>query len=315
MNSFVFLRRPEVPGFCPAIGAELTTEGFRGPSPTSLLTSSSASSIFPETYFASSLVLVIETAPIKRVDRPIRIFPFTVRRSQPTRDGTPSEVASSRACTILNFLLSSEITGAFPPQAGLRTGRKSSVMMYASERRRRRSLHFFTGAKRVRGTMTADAPSKHSIAAPMAVSSWTTFWDESSFGSTVLLFLIMGSGMKPPHLSTISCSLSKRIQRLFVLKNLCLVISWKSFSSSSAHMADSRRIRCLSSFLIARWPPFLSFSVRSQHSIMNEASVVAKWVRIFRSRVAPRLSEFETNMYLKPPFRSAARRPEPIRAA
>mmetsp|Transcript_3262 Transcript_3262/g.8318 ORF Transcript_3262/g.8318 Transcript_3262/m.8318 type:complete len:231 (+) Transcript_3262:394-1086(+) len=212
----------------------------------------SASSILPEISCTSSLLLVMETVPTKLVDLPMRIFPFTVRRLQATRDGTPSGVASSRAPTILYFFESREMTGATPPQAGLRTGRKSSVMMYASLRRRRRSLHFFTGAKRVRGTMTALAPSKHSMAAPMAVSSCTTFWDESSFGSTVLLFMIMGRGMKPPNLSTISWSLSRRIQRLFVLKNLCLVMSWKAGSSSSAHMADSRRIKCLSEFLMAR---------------------------------------------------------------
>mmetsp|Transcript_4943 Transcript_4943/g.6811 ORF Transcript_4943/g.6811 Transcript_4943/m.6811 type:complete len:236 (-) Transcript_4943:100-807(-) len=48
---------------------------------------------------------------------------------------------------------------------------------------------------------------------------------------------------------------------------------------------------------------------------MKGASDLAKWVRILRSRVAPRLSEFETNMYLNPPSKSASRRPEPTRAA
>ena len=45
------------------------------------------------------------------------------------------------------------------------------MTLYASERSRSRSEHFLTGAKRVRGTTTAPAPAKHSIAAPIAVSS------------------------------------------------------------------------------------------------------------------------------------------------
>src|SRR5210317_1899205 len=123
MNSLVFLRRPDVPGFCPEIGAVATVVGFNAPSPVASLTSSAAFSIFPDTNLDSSDLLVIETSPTKRVDLPIRMTPFTVRRLQSTRDGTPSTVASSSAPSSLYFLESRLMTGATPQQAGLRTGR------------------------------------------------------------------------------------------------------------------------------------------------------------------------------------------------
>ena len=51
--------------------------------------------------------------------------------------------------------------------------------------------------------------------------------------------------------------------RLFVLKNLCRVTSWKAASSSAAHWADSRSSSSPVATDFARWPPFLSASVRS----------------------------------------------------
>mmetsp|Transcript_26779 Transcript_26779/g.53802 ORF Transcript_26779/g.53802 Transcript_26779/m.53802 type:complete len:312 (-) Transcript_26779:363-1298(-) len=149
------------------------------------------------------------------------------------------------------------------------------------------------------------------MAAPIAVSSWKTFVESPSLGSTVLLFLIIGSGTTPSCLSMTSWSLSRRIQRLLVLKYLCLETSWNAFSSSSAHCADSRRRSCPSCFLTARWPPFLSAGVRSQTSIMKGLSESAKKFSSDRSRVAPRLSELETNMYFTPASRSFLRVPEP----
>lgn len=58
--------------------------------------------------------------------------------------------------------------------------------------------------RRVRTTRAA-APSKDSMAAPMAVSSWNTLGEDLSRGSTVLTFLIMGSGISPPHSSSFAC--------------------------------------------------------------------------------------------------------------
>mmetsp|Transcript_3163 Transcript_3163/g.8939 ORF Transcript_3163/g.8939 Transcript_3163/m.8939 type:complete len:276 (+) Transcript_3163:1860-2687(+) len=275
MNSLVFLRSPDVPGFCPAIGAVATTVALSSPSPVAVVRSKSPVTSPDGMSLVSSLVLTMETSPTNLVWRVMRINPLTVSFLHPTRDGIPPAVASSRASTSLYFLLSKLMIGALPPHAGFSTGLLFS-MMYASLRNRSKSLHFLTGANRVRGTTMAVEPGKHSMAAPMAVSSWMTFWDVSSLGSTVFLFLIIGSGMKPPFLSMISLSLSRRIHKLLVLKNRCLVMSWKAASSSSAHMADSRRMSWLSDLRTAKCPPFLSFSVRSQHSMQNGASDLAK---------------------------------------
>ena len=62
------------------------------------------------------------------------------------------------------------------------------------------SLVVLTGAKRVRGIRMAPAPSNDAMAAPMAVSSCSTLVDFLSRGSTVLEFLITGSGSRPPYL-------------------------------------------------------------------------------------------------------------------
>lgn len=59
-------------------------------------------------------------------------------------------------------------------------------------------LVVLTGANRVRGTTTAAAASKHSMALPMAVSSWNTGALELSRGLTVFLFLISGRAITPP---------------------------------------------------------------------------------------------------------------------
>mmetsp|Transcript_77956 Transcript_77956/g.241633 ORF Transcript_77956/g.241633 Transcript_77956/m.241633 type:complete len:236 (+) Transcript_77956:551-1258(+) len=158
---------------------------------------------------------------------------------------------------------------------------------------------------------SAVAPSKHSIAAPIAVSSCSTFVDALSRGSTVLAFFMTGSGRDPPCFVNCSLSASRLTHRLFVLKNLYLVVSWKAFSSSSGHCADSRSSRPPPSFFLARCPPFLSASVRSATSIMKGAPVLTKWARILRSMVAPRLSELDTNMYLKPSPRSLSSVPLP----
>ena len=96
--------------------------------------------------------------------------PVTVSLWHLTKLGMPFLVAASNCPTSLYFLLSRLTIGA-TLQAGFNIGLKSAVITYASLRRRRRSSHFLTGANLVRGTQIAVEPGKHSIAAPMAVSS------------------------------------------------------------------------------------------------------------------------------------------------
>merc|ERR550532_3190324 len=96
------------------------------------------------------------------------------------------------------YLPSSLIFGGTPARWGASSTQKSCVNTYASDRRAKRSLVVFTGAKRERGTSIAEAPSKHSIAAPIAVSSWNTLVEFLLRGSTVLLFFITGNGRDPP---------------------------------------------------------------------------------------------------------------------
>ena len=62
-----------------------------------------------------------------------------------------------------------------------------------------------TGANRSRGTTTAPASSKHSMAEPMAVSSWNTGGLLESRGFTVFLFLISGSFSTPLLASSFAC--------------------------------------------------------------------------------------------------------------
>mmetsp|Transcript_16290 Transcript_16290/g.55336 ORF Transcript_16290/g.55336 Transcript_16290/m.55336 type:complete len:438 (+) Transcript_16290:3-1316(+) len=310
MKTRVFFLSPDVPGFWPSYGVTGSRVGRSGPMPGASVRFTVVSTYSPGgSTLGSSLSFTTDTVPAKDTPRAKRTSPLTVRRSQRTSDGTPSDVASSSCPTSLCFLLSSVTTGAVATTVGT-----LSRSVYASERSSMRSLHFFTGAKRVRGTTTAPAPSKHSIAAPMAVSSWKTAAVLLSWGLTVLPFLMSGSATKPPDASMTSLSLSRRTQRLFVLKNWWRVTSWNAPSSSLAHCADSRSTRWPSPLRTARWPPFLSLSVRRQHSMRKGLSVVAKYERRSRSIVAPRLSELDTNMYLIPSARSASSVPEPYSA-
>mmetsp|Transcript_16700 Transcript_16700/g.54405 ORF Transcript_16700/g.54405 Transcript_16700/m.54405 type:complete len:314 (+) Transcript_16700:350-1291(+) len=176
------------------------------------------------------------------------------------------------------------------------------------------SLVVLTGAKRVRGIRMAWAPGKHSMAAPIAVSSWRTLVEFLSRGSTVLPFFMTGSGSRPSNLVYASLSAGRLTHRLFVLKNLCLATFWNSPSSSSGHCAASRRSNPPVALDRARWPPFLSASVRAATSMAKGAPDVANHVSNFRSIVAPRLSELETNMYLYPLSSSASSVPDPTTA-
>ena len=73
-----------------------------------------------------------------------------------------------------------------------------------------------TGAKRVRGTISARAPSNTSIAAPIAVSIWNTAGEDLSPGSTVFWLRIIGRPSTPSR-SRIAASSARRLtHRLFV---------------------------------------------------------------------------------------------------
>mmetsp|Transcript_671 Transcript_671/g.2113 ORF Transcript_671/g.2113 Transcript_671/m.2113 type:complete len:371 (-) Transcript_671:8-1120(-) len=150
------------------------------------------------------------------------------------------------------------------------------------------------------------------MAAPMAVSSCRTLVEFLSLGSTVLEFFMTGKGKQPPFLSNCAFSALRSTQRLFVLKKLCFWTSWNAFSSAAGHCADSRSRRPFA--LRAKCPPFLSASVRRATSIMKGAPESAKWVRSFKSRTAPRLSELETNMYCLPWPSNRSSVPLPSRA-
>merc|ERR1719393_818084 len=141
----------------------------------------------------------------------------------------------------------------------------------------------------------AAADGKHEMATPIAVSSCSTLVDALSRGSTVLPFLMTGSGSAPSYFSNAAFNSLRLTHKLLVLKNLYLPTFWNSFSSSSGHCADSRSSRPPVALDCARWPPFLSASVRSAHSMANGLPDVANHVSSLRSIVAPRLSELDTN--------------------
>merc|ERR1719487_2736539 len=98
----------------------------------------------------------------------------------------------------------------------------------------------------------------------------------------------------------VAFSAARLTHKLLVLKYLYLLTFWNSFSSSSGHCALSRSSSPPVAASAARWPPFLSASVRAAHSIANGLPEPTNHVSSLRSIVAPKLSELETNMYLYP---------------
>ena len=74
-----------------------------------------------------------------------------------------------------------------------------------------------TGTNRLRGTSSRLAPAKLSIAAPMALSSWTTGVESESRGSTVLRLTINGRSSTPRADSKVSCRARRSTHRLLVL--------------------------------------------------------------------------------------------------
>lgn len=90
------------------------------------------------------------------------------------------------------------------------------LTLKASDLRAKRSLVVLTGANLSLGTTTAPASSKHSIAEPIAVSSWKTAGVLESLGLTVFLFLIRGRCKTPFEASNVCCrheDQALRIQR------------------------------------------------------------------------------------------------------
>ncbi len=154
----------------------------------------------------------------------------------------------------------------------------------------------FTGAKRSRPTSSAAAPSKTSIAAPIAVSSWNTAGDEESLGSTVLRFTIIGSPSTPERSASTADSVRRLIQRLFVLKKRWRSMSWKASSSSSRTCALSRSTSPPPARR-AMWPPLRSASARLSTSIANGSRSRATQARMRGSSTAPRLSELAISAY------------------
>merc|ERR1719215_7069 len=105
------------------------------------------------------------------------------------RDGGPFGINFSMESVNL-YMPSNFTSGGTPLRASAKVMRESFVRKYASERKAKRSFVVFTGAKRDRGMTSAVAPSKHSMAAPMAVSSCKTFVELLSRGSTVFEFFM-----------------------------------------------------------------------------------------------------------------------------
>ena len=153
------------------------------------------------------------------------------------------------------------------------------------------------------------------MAAPMAVSSWNTGVDFLSRGSTVFSFLISGSFSAPPLASSFVFSARRLSHKLLVLKKRWRDTSWKEASSALGHCALSRSSSRSSAADAARWPPFLSAAVRCAHSMRNGKPLSAKCARRSTSRVAPRLSEFDTNKYSIPRLSRSSSMPLPASAA
>ena len=85
-------------------------------------------------------------------------------------------------------------------------GMSSAPHSYTSLRSSTSSFVVLTGRNRLRGTTIAVAPSKTSIAAPMADSICTTLGLAGSFGSTVFALRMIGRPSTPPRSSSTSRS-------------------------------------------------------------------------------------------------------------
>ena len=153
---------------------------------------------------------------------------------------------------------------------------KKAHTSYTSDLSAKRSLHVFTGANRSLGTTTAPASSKHSMAEPMAVSSWKTAGVSESLGLIVFLFLMRGSCSTPLLASSVAFKLGKFTHRLFVLKNLCLHVnqSWSELCQQSSRSKQCQR---------------LSFCVLWQIAVPNHAEAWSP--ECFISEVTPEMHD------------------------
>mmetsp|Transcript_36613 Transcript_36613/g.118358 ORF Transcript_36613/g.118358 Transcript_36613/m.118358 type:complete len:242 (+) Transcript_36613:328-1053(+) len=238
------------------------------------------------------------TSPWKTTPLSITNGPSTVSFVQRSSDGAPSGMSVASWSQNL-YDPSSLMMGGTPLRSGASVTQCSGVTSYASLLSASKSPVVLTGAKRERGVRIAFASApKHWMAAPIAVSSCSTAAEALSRGSTVFLLLITGSGITPLPSRIFFCSASRSSHKLFVLKKRWRFTSAKRASSSSGHCALSRKSSPPVSADLARWPPFLSESVRAATSIAKGAPDCANHVSSVRSIVAPRLSELETNMYL-----------------
>mmetsp|Transcript_19123 Transcript_19123/g.51138 ORF Transcript_19123/g.51138 Transcript_19123/m.51138 type:complete len:206 (+) Transcript_19123:41-658(+) len=195
----------------------IVVPGFDTSSATVLKSTVVFSYVPAATIFLFSVVFLKVTLPLITTPEANSTGPSTTSLSQPINEGTPWGINVSMASTNL-YAPSSLMLGGTPFLAGANSILKSGVRTYASDRSANKSLVVFTGAKRVLGIFRAIAPSKHEIAAPMAVSSCTTFVDFLSLGSTVLPFFITGKGMAPPCFSNVALSATKSTHKLLVLK-------------------------------------------------------------------------------------------------
>ena len=157
VKTAVFFLRPEVPGFCPSIGAVFSVETLSAPKPGAAVRSMVVFSYRPGgKVLGSSDSFLIVTLPTNTFFDDSRTSPFTVNDEHDLREGAEPPIKFASSCwTNLYFLESSETLGAAETPSA-RTGTELT-QAYASDLNSNRSLHFLTGAKRVRGTTMACA--------------------------------------------------------------------------------------------------------------------------------------------------------------
>ena len=129
----------------------------------------------------------------------------------------------------------------------------------------------FTGTKRSRPTSISREPSKTSMAAPIAVSTWTTSGVDVSPGSTCLTLRISGRPRMPWRTSSACFIAARSNHRLLVEQNRCRSRSASAVLSSSSVWAVSRSTIRPSVLRRAKWPPLRSEGVRRTASIANGA--------------------------------------------
>ena len=121
----------------------------------------------------------------------------------------------------------------------------------------------------------AAAPSNTPIAAPIAVSSWTTSGDDESLGSTVFLFTIIGRPSTPSRSSSARFSARRLTQMLFALKKRWRPMSSKASWSSSGTCAVSRSTSPPSS-RAPRQVAALAVGLGAVHDLGHERQLLAR---------------------------------------